>query len=410
MKPSTWKRIILASATLTGSAVAGEQTHRSCVCQLPFTYGGNEYLTCTDTQAKKHTRSGVGLWCVTPVGCGQQDAEGYWYDECMHTGAPPSPPPADMTCCAGKHCHEVYDKDCGQQTPAPGFDRCGMCGDSEKECAKYFDAYTIEGGQLAPQAPCVWNPSARGGDGVCHRGLPGVCSAGSPAPATLPPRVSSPPPNPPKPPKDHSHKDHSHKDHSHKDHGSKDDSSSADSNNSPSFTPPDTGSTGTSSLAGPPPSPTMPGLPPQSASAAPSSSASRVEELVTAVKTGATNKLVPVVLAVIIGVSVALLCWCTLRKLNNQALERGVRRLHEEEAGPAELELNTAGDGGVTMHLTNDGVRLPGKTKTACRTKKSRKSTPDSVSWHDDDELDSPTVTGSRQACADGVTVGVAVE
>ena len=35
---------------------------------------------------------------------------------------------------------------------------------------------------------------------------------------------------------------------------------------------------------------------------------------------------------------------------------------------------------------------------------------PDSVSWHDDDELDSPTVTGSRQACADGVTVGVAVE
>lgn len=88
-----------------------------------------------------------------------------------------------------------------------------------------------------------------------------------------------------------------------------------------------------------------------------------------------------------------------------------MRRLHEEEAGPAELELNTAGDGGVTMHLTNDGVRLPGKTKTAGRTKKkSRMSTPDSVSWHDDEEIDSPTVTGSRQACADGATVGVAVE
>jgi hypothetical protein len=404
--------ITIFSAIIVHFASAEDvRTVQNCRCKIPFEYNGDTYVTCTPHRGRKHGDSGRSnaLWCVTMDQCGSQDTDGYWYDECLsHIQFPPSPPPADGSCCSASKCKEVMSHECGVGDPEPGFDRCGMCGGGSKSCSKWYDAYseilqTPSGNVLGLPVPCVWDDSRNNGEGACVRGSsPNACvasedhghhhdeSSPSPPPAleSPPPQQLTPPsppkhprhPHPPREPREHEPKHEQHE-HTHK-----------QPRPPPSPPGPDYDSLFDDTTR-PSRSPASSAVAPADSSSSPPSSFAPPDHILMPTKSSG-SVFGPLVAALAFGIFMAVACWCGLRRINKWASGQGDRRLREAGGQPSlgtrssEVELNSGGSNARLTQESDDGVRMPVKTKGRSGRRARRGApTPESVAWHDDEEF-----------------------
>ena len=102
----------------------------------------------------------------------------------------------------------------------------------------------------------------------------------------------------------------------------------------------------------------------------------------------------PLVAALAFGIFMAVACWCGLRRINKWASGQGDRRLREAGGQPSlgtrssEVELNSGGSNARLTQESDDGVRMPVKTKGRSGRRARRGApTPESVAWHDDEEF-----------------------
>ena len=359
--PTAGVRLLAASTIFVSSALADVETRTvsGCRCQFPFTYRGTEWVTCTSSHASKHVQSGLSkaLWCVVEDGCGQQERDGsFWYDQCINVlQFPPSPPPGSVhACCnADDSCKDVMEHKCGNaEAPDSSLDLCGMCASARKACHKWFFNAAAPG---VPLLPCVWDPHANDGEGVCH-----IDARGRDACPVLPPpsQPSSPPALP-----------HS--------------SSSQPAIDLPARSPP--------AISPQPPASSSQAPAPPSRSTPPTSGLA-----------SSSSYAGPVAAAVTVGVAMALACWCGLRAVNRWAAGRASERLRDDNEGnispspsrsrtrASEIELNNSefrddDDAEVGRPERSDEKPSPARAVKSGSKKAKRGTSQDAVKWHDDE-------------------------